>query len=70
MATLTAAAAAEPAVTKEPPMIRELPHAEIETRAYYRYVERGRFDGFDVDDWLAAEAELRPDIEAVASVPD
>jgi hypothetical protein len=70
MATLTAAAAAEPAVTKEPPMIRELTHAEIETRAYYRYVERGCLDGFDVDDWLAAEVELRPDIEALASVPD
>jgi hypothetical protein len=66
MATLTAAAAAEPAVTKEPPMIRELTHAEIETRAYYRYLERGCLDGFDVDDWLAAEAELRPNTEALA----
>ena len=66
MATLTAAAAPEPAVTQEPTMIAELTRAEIETRAYYRYVERGRLDGFDVDDWLAAEAELRPDIEALA----
>ena len=70
MATLTAAVIPEPAVTKEPPMIRALTHADIETRAYYRYVERGRLDGFDMDDWLAAQAELSPEIEALASVPD
>jgi hypothetical protein len=26
--------------------------------AYYRYCERGRIDGFDIEDWLAAEQEL------------
>ena len=31
---------------------------EIATRAYYRYLERGGTDGQDVDDWLAAKAEV------------
>lgn len=39
-------------------------HADIEVRAYYRYLKRGLRDGwlqdgFDLDDWLAAEDELR-----------
>ena len=37
----------------------EPPHSDVEVRAYYRYLERGLQDGFDLDDWLAAEAELR-----------
>jgi hypothetical protein len=28
-------------------------------RAYHRYVERGRSDGQDFEDWLYAEQELR-----------
>jgi hypothetical protein len=31
---------------------------EIERRAYERFVRRGRVNGADVDDWLAAEQEL------------
>ena len=41
--------------------IHEPTHAEIELCAYYRYLERGLQDGFDRDDWLVAEAELRAD---------
>jgi hypothetical protein len=33
-------------------------HHEIAARAYQLYVERGRLDGYDVDDWLQAEYEL------------
>lgn len=32
-------------------------HEEIEARAYQVYIERGRGDGHDVDDWLKAERE-------------
>ena len=32
---------------------------DIRLRAYQRYLERGRRDGADFDDWLTAEAELR-----------
>ena len=33
-------------------------HEEIAGRAYQRYLERGSQDGYDVEDWLAAEQEL------------
>jgi Protein of unknown function (DUF2934) len=33
-------------------------HEEIETRAYQLYLERGRTDGQQVEDWLHAEQEL------------
>jgi len=32
---------------------------EIARRAYEHFVVRGRSDGYDVDDWLVAERELR-----------
>jgi len=32
---------------------------QIQLRAYELYVKRGREDGRDVEDWLAAETELR-----------
>jgi hypothetical protein len=32
---------------------------EIRTRAYEVYVERGRIDGFDLENWLQAEEELK-----------
>jgi hypothetical protein len=32
---------------------------QIEERAYFRYVERGRTDGNALDDWLVAETEIR-----------
>jgi hypothetical protein len=31
----------------------------IRRRAYELYEERGRVDGFALDDWLQAEAEIR-----------
>jgi hypothetical protein len=31
---------------------------EIRLRAYALYVDRGREDGHDLDDWLRAEAEF------------
>jgi hypothetical protein len=32
---------------------------QVEARAYFRYVERGRTDGQALDDWLVAETEVR-----------
>jgi hypothetical protein len=32
---------------------------EVRTRAYHRYLERGATNGNDVEDWVAAERELR-----------
>jgi hypothetical protein len=31
----------------------------IRRRAYELYEQRGRFDGFALDDWLQAESEIR-----------
>ena len=31
----------------------------IRARAYEAYVQRGRIDGFDLENWLQAENELR-----------
>ena len=33
------------------------PREQVEERADYRYLERGRTNGHDLDDWLTAEAE-------------
>ena len=38
--------------------IKQPTHAEISARAYQLYLERGRQDGHEVDDWLQAEYEL------------
>jgi hypothetical protein len=40
-------------------MVAEIDRDLVSQRAYERYVERGREDGQDVDDWLTAERELR-----------
>jgi hypothetical protein len=38
--------------------IRQPTHQQIAARAYELYVQRGRIDGYDMDDWLQAEYEL------------
>jgi Protein of unknown function (DUF2934) len=49
----------------------KLPTAEqIEQRAYELYLERGGEDGRDVEDWLAAEKELKELSEqSISSTP-
>lgn len=39
---------------------------QIQERAYYRYVERGRADGKALDDWLVAETEIRRQANALS----
>jgi hypothetical protein len=41
-------------------------HEEIEQRAHELYLKRGGRDGQDLDDWLAAEAELTRERQAAA----
>jgi hypothetical protein len=36
----------------------DLRHRMISEAAYYRYVERGYFDGYELDDWLQSQADL------------
>ncbi len=45
-------------------------HAEIQERAYYRYLDRGRIDGFDREDWYLAETELRGGEQPAVREPD
>lgn len=51
----------------------ELRHRMVSEAAYYRYAQRGYSDGYDIDDWTAAEAEidhllLNPELEAGPTV--
>lgn len=49
-----------PQQAAQPPMRAAAPSREdIERRAYDIYIQRGGGDGGDLDDWLAAEHELR-----------
>ena len=43
---------------------RSLKHEEIARVAYELYEERGRLDGYDVDDWLKAEGIVRQGLQA------
>lgn len=45
-------------------------HADIQERAYYRYLDRGRIDGFDREDWYLAETELRGGEQPAVREPD
>ena len=36
----------------------DLRHRMISEAAYHRYAERGYEDGYDLDDWLQAEADV------------
>ena len=43
------------AMPKTQPQNPVLAHEDIAGRAYLRYLDRGSRDGYDIDDWLAAE---------------
>ena len=55
---------------EQSPTIHGPTHAEIQERAYYRYVDRGRIDGFDREDWRLAETELRGGEQPAIREPD
>ena len=59
MARLKTVAPVEEQPAPPPAASREPTHAEIQERAYFRYVDRGRTDGCDREDWRLAETELR-----------
>jgi Protein of unknown function (DUF2934) len=45
--------------TKQTSTHATVTHDDVAHRAYDLYVERGREDGHDVEDWLQAEGELQ-----------
>ena len=58
MAHLKTATPSRESTAQSPAATQQPSHAAIEERAYHRYVERGRLNGFDVEDWLVAETDL------------
>lgn len=42
-------------------------HEQIRRRAYELYEQRGRVDGYDLDDWLQSESELTAKVKAIAA---
>jgi hypothetical protein len=42
-----------------PPQHLKIPHEKIAMRAYEKWVQRGRQQGTQLQDWLEAETELR-----------
>jgi hypothetical protein len=56
--------------TQPPAAIHKPTQAEIQERAYYLYVDRGRIDGFDREDWYLAETELRGGEQPAVREPD
>lgn len=68
MATLTRSATLDES-RDEQLVADEVTHSDIEVRAYYRYLERGLQDGFDLDDWLTAEEELRANAGVRTAAP-
>ena len=49
------------------PGIHEPTHDEIQSRAYEIHMERGGDHGYDLDDWLQAERELKAEHPKEAS---
>jgi hypothetical protein len=52
---------------KELPRAPELDHEDLERRACFHYLDRGCVDGFALEDWLAAESELREETQGAGS---
>jgi hypothetical protein len=62
----TAAPKSDPAPSPSAPASGSMPpqpaadlHAQIAERAYLRAEQRGFVAGYELDDWLAAEAEIK-----------
>jgi hypothetical protein len=54
----TARRPSQKATTASIAMVSSDAQDQIRRRAYELYVQRGRLDGYDEQDWLQAEAEL------------
>lgn len=70
MATLKTVEPVAEQRTQPPAAIHEPTHAEIQERAYHRYIDRGQIDGFDREDWRLAETELRGGEQPAVREPD
>ena len=56
-----------PSTTAKEPESPEMVQEQIRQQAYELYEQRGREDGHDLDDWLAAELEVTRRTRQVAA---
>ena len=57
-----------PVVDDAPDIEPEVRYRMVSEAAYHRYLDRGCVDGYDVDDWLAAEADVERELRAAGNV--
>jgi len=46
----------------------EVRYRMVSEAAYHRYLDRGCADGFDTDDWLAAEADVERELNGASKL--
>ena len=59
-----------PGADDVPDLEPEVRYRMISEGAYHRYVDRGCADGYDVDDWLAAEADVERELRGANKLFD
>lgn len=57
-----------PDVDDTPDLEPEVRYRMISEAAYHRYLDRGCVDGYDVEDWLAAEADVERELRVAGNV--
>ena len=60
----TAGATAKRPAKVRPTATPAVPAETVASRAYELFLKRGAVHGYDTEDWLTAERELRPALEA------
>lgn len=57
-----------PDIDDTPDIEPEVRYRMISEAAYHRYLDRGCVDGYDVDDWLSAEADVERELRTAGNV--
>jgi hypothetical protein len=65
-AAIPPVSAISPGIASPVDVQEQLVQEQIRVRAYQLYEERGKIDGHELEDWLQAEAELRPSVRVAA----
>jgi hypothetical protein len=57
-----------PGADDVPDLEPELRYRMVSEAAYHRYLDRGCVDGWDVDDWLTAEADVERELRGASKL--
>ena len=57
-----------PDIDDTPDIEPEVRYRMVSEAAYHRYLDRGCVDGYDVDDWLAAEADVERELRTAGNM--